>query len=795
MRHAHRGVAATTAVALLVLGAPATGASVPASPRVPRPGPPMMSVVVTMADLTPTAHPTHRAPGLARPGRAASAPRRVVRELRTDARTHQAPLVARLRQWRAGGRVQSFRSLWISDSIAVTAAPRVVRRIAARPDVASVTPDRIVLTPAVAPAGPNQLAIGAPTVWDLGQLGAGAVVASLDSGVDATHDDLAGRWRGGTNSWFDPYGQHPSVPTDLTGHGTGTVGVMVGGDSSGTTLGTAPGATWIAARVFDDAGASTISGVHAAFQWLLDPDGSPATDDAPDVVNASWSIGAAPGCDLTFQPDVQALRAAGILSVFPAGNFGPSAGSSVSPANYPEAVSVGAVDATSTLVSTSGRGPSGCGGRTRAFPDVVAPGVDILTTDRWGLFQYLSGTSMAAPHAAGVVALLRAAQPGLPPDQLQDLLLSTARDLGPAGPDDGYGHGLADAAAAYAALPPPPVPDFSLDVAPTSASVEAGQNVALALSVTPSNGFTGDVALSVAGLPAHEGDAAVFPAVVPGGAGTATVTVSTRADAVPGSYPLTVTATSGTLSHAAPVALTITPPPAPVDALVFSTLGSTNPPGVAGTADDADLYGWSGTAYARVFDATLAGLPAGANVDGLDRVDDTHFLVSFADDTRVPGLGKVQDEDVLYDAAGTWSVVFDGTSHGLTAAGADLDAISVRGSTLYFSTLGAVNPPGVGGRADDADVYSWDGTSFTRVWNATRAGLPGAANLDGLVVADPTSLYLSFSAATTSVPGLGAVQDEDVVVVRGTTWSVYFDGTAHGLGASAALDLDAFDLP
>ena len=76
---------------------------------------------------------------------------------------------------------------------------------------------------------------------------------------------------------------------------------------------------------------------------MLDPDHDPTTDDAPQVVNGSWSIGAGPGCDLSFQPDVQALRAAGILPVFAAGNYGPGGATSVSPANYPESLSVGAV--------------------------------------------------------------------------------------------------------------------------------------------------------------------------------------------------------------------------------------------------------------------------------------------------------------------------------------------------------------------------------------------------------------------------------------------------------------------
>lgn len=77
----------------------------------------------------------------------------------------------------------------------------------------------------------------------------------MDTGVDINwHQDLAGKWRGGSNSWFDPYGQHPTTPTDLNGHGTQTMGVMVGGEHAGTAFGVAPGVQWIAAKIFKDDG-------------------------------------------------------------------------------------------------------------------------------------------------------------------------------------------------------------------------------------------------------------------------------------------------------------------------------------------------------------------------------------------------------------------------------------------------------------------------------------------------------------------------------------------------------------
>jgi hypothetical protein len=237
------------------------------------------------------------------------------------------------------------------------------------------------------------------------------------------------------------------------------------------------------------------------------------------------------------------------------------------------------------------------------------------------------------------------------------------------------------------------------------------------------------------------------------------------------------------------------PPPAQVR-LYLSTLGNTTPPGAGGAGDDADIYSWNDTAYARTLDLSAApyGLPGAANVDGFSRVDDTHFYVSLADNGTVTGVGPVQDEDVLYWNGSAWSTWFDGTSHGLGQLGQDVDAISVDGSTLYFSTGTSRNPTGVGGVGDDSDIFSWNGTTMARVWDATANGVPGSASVDGLDRVSATEIYLSFAGATTTLPQIGTTQDEDVVHVNGGAWSTYFDGTAHGL-TNAALDVDAFDVP
>ena len=278
--------------------------------------PTMQTVIVTMQP-SPAIAPTPGAQGDSR----------VADKLRRRSATHQRDLRSALVAQRARGRVRSWTPLWIADAIEMTATADLVAEFARRPDVASVTPNRVAaIAPTAVPASePGIALVGAPDAWALGHTGQGVVVASLDTGVDVTHPALAASWRGGTNSWFDPYGQHPTttVPFDLIGHGTSTAVVMVGADG----IGMAPGARWIAARVFNDQDTATVAEVHKAFQWVLDPDGNPLTHDAPSIVLNSWN-GTTLGCDLTFRPDLQALAAAGILAVFAAGNDGPGPASS-----------------------------------------------------------------------------------------------------------------------------------------------------------------------------------------------------------------------------------------------------------------------------------------------------------------------------------------------------------------------------------------------------------------------------------------------------------------------------------
>ncbi len=333
---------------------------------------------------------------------------RLIQTLQETANRSLPPLEASLR----GAGARDLERLWILNGVAARVPARTVRSMARWPGVASIRLDGVLNEPVAAPAAVsapewNIDMIRAPEVWGQGYRGQGVVVANMDTGVDFNHPDLGGIWRGGANSWYDPYGQH-ATPYDANGHGTNVMGVMVGGDAGGTAIGVAPEAQWIAVKIFTDSGFASYSGIHKGFQWLLDPDGNPLTDDAPALVVNAWGLVDPEGsCNTLFLDDIRVLRTAGIAVIFAAGNEGPGTSSGSSPANYPESLGVGAVDSFGDVTFWSSRGPSRCDGSY--FPAVVAPGLNVRTTDLTfgGLFpnSYLqvSGTSFAAPHVGGVI--------------------------------------------------------------------------------------------------------------------------------------------------------------------------------------------------------------------------------------------------------------------------------------------------------------------------------------------------------------------------------------------------------
>jgi subtilisin family serine protease len=431
----------------------------------------------------------------------------VYRALADHAERAQGPLLA----WLAG-RGASARAFHVVNAVAVyDATPELVRALAARPDVARIAVDRpfklrlpkvdasdasdasaaAAEGEAVAAPGSNLVTAGAVRVWDEFQVrGEGVVVAGQDTGIEWTHPGLRAHYRGGSGasvdhrySWHDaihrpaggggnPCGYDAPAPCDDNGHGTHTMGTMVGDDGNGNQVGMAPGAKWIGCRNMDE-GEGTASRYIECFEWFLapyPPGGNPRTDGdpsrAPDVINNSWGCPASEGCQgAEIVPVLQTLAQAGIVVVASAGNEGPGCGTiEAQPATASNVtLSVGAYNhRNGSIASFSSRGPSDLDGQTG--PDVTAPGVSIRSTVPGGRYagSSWSGTSMAGPHVAGEVALLLSADPSLrgKVDEITDVVRSTSRPRtssqscggvsGSARPNNTFGWGTIDAYAAVA---------------------------------------------------------------------------------------------------------------------------------------------------------------------------------------------------------------------------------------------------------------------------------------------------------------------------------------------------------
>jgi subtilisin family serine protease len=370
--------------------------------------------------------------------------------------------------------------LWIVPAFSATLERHEVEAVAIMTGVNRVVPDiqlegidpvDVKSAPRLSATISSQLQLlKVPSLWRLGLTGAGRLICSFDTGVDQVHPALARKWRGNhatlSSTWLSTVNPGP-VPWDKSGHGTHTMGIMVGSEG-GDTIGVAPGAEWIAAGVIDQGKtlSATISDILLAFQWALNPDGDPATtDDVPDVVLNSWGV---PGgmfgpCDQTFWAAIDNVEAAGVVTIFSAGNEGPDAMTIRNPANRASSptnsFAVGAVDDLKQIASFSSRGPVICNSAS-IKPEVVAPGVSIRSSAKGGGYSSMSGTSMAAPFIAGMVALCRQYNPDATTEQIKWALIQSAEDLGLAGEDNSYGFGLVDASRLLDYLDPPGSPSF-----------------------------------------------------------------------------------------------------------------------------------------------------------------------------------------------------------------------------------------------------------------------------------------------------------------------------------------------
>ncbi|WP_432940905.1 S8 family serine peptidase [Kribbella sp. CA-253562] len=285
--------------------------------------------------------------------------------------------------------------------------------------------------------------IGAPEVWKTGATGAGVRVAVLDSGVDATHPDLAQRV---VASRSFVAGEEV---VDRNGHGTHTASTVAGtgAASDGKERGVAPGADLVVGKVLGDNGSGPISGIIAGMEWAV-------RTERAKVINMSLGTAAYHTQDDPLSQAVNRLSAeTGALFVIAAGNSGNTPYTVSAPGTADAALTVGAVDTSDQLAGFSSIGPRMLDDGLK--PDLTAPGVDVLAARSQqmndgseGYYRSDSGTSMAAPHVAGAAALLAGEHPDWTGQQIKDALMSTTA-LTPAYTPYEGGTGRLDVAAAY----------------------------------------------------------------------------------------------------------------------------------------------------------------------------------------------------------------------------------------------------------------------------------------------------------------------------------------------------------
>ena len=366
-------------------------------------------------------------------------PEDVVDTLRDTSEKSQESLISFVERKVKDGDISEYNSFFIINSIYIKGRAELIEKIARRSDVESIRLNHTIvsdkeeivkrkssLSEATSYVPWNLESIQADRVTKTGK---NIVVGIIDSGVNANHPELQNALLpGGFKDFVEPTNTEPK---DETGHGTHVAGTILG-----RTIGIAKDAKLVVARVFNKEGEASDEGLLAAGQWIL--------EKKPQVVNNSWGGNR----DDSFYDDiVKKWKAAGIVPIFSSGNTGEynagGEGSIGSPGSLEDSFSVGALTKDDRLAKFSLRGPSK---HTNKFkPEISAPGVNILSADYKGGYVLKTGTSMAAPHVTGAVALILEANKNLSVDKVEDILKSTATPLTDdhyiSSPNMGYGYG------------------------------------------------------------------------------------------------------------------------------------------------------------------------------------------------------------------------------------------------------------------------------------------------------------------------------------------------------------------
>lgn len=395
----------------------------------------------------------------------------IVNESKELAKSSQASILEILKNEKNKGNVKSYESFFIINCVNLVARKSVIVELAKRDDVEKIIENKVIKVEKPEKNENIRMSRSAYDIhipWNLKAINAykaqrytkdcnnEVVVGIIDSGVDSTHRAISKNYRGNDSSlaaysWYNTItGKDGSQekPYDDRGHGTHVCGTILGSKENAL-LGVAPKAKWIGVKVFDQDGETDNVKLLKAGEWIMAPNGDPTK--APKVVNNSWGGNSNDGF---FQEIVKKWREAGIFPVFSAGNVGPfndgGDDSIGTPGAYPESYAVGAIRKDEHIAKFSLRGKSSYTNKIK--PDIVAPGVNILSCIPGEKYTIYTGTSMAAPHVTGVIALMLQVNPNLTVDQIENILNETALPLKDeyytTTPNNGYGYGKVNAVSA-----------------------------------------------------------------------------------------------------------------------------------------------------------------------------------------------------------------------------------------------------------------------------------------------------------------------------------------------------------